>query len=131
MLVRCSHCSAVFPDDVSKCPKCGTAYTPPPPPPQPLPTSDKENAIVASVAVFGALITIILFTIGMILLSMGVALTLGLILSLTSIIGIIVTAGAIIKLKQMHDHNVSVRTPTTDVSPEEYEQRIRDFINNH
>lgn len=131
MLVRCSHCSAVFPDDAGKCPKCGTAYTPPPPPPQPLTASDKENAIVASVAVFGALITIILFAIGMILLSMGVALTLGLILSLASIIGIIVTAGAIIKLKQMHDHNVSVRTPTTDVSPEEYEQRIRDFINNH
>lgn len=62
---------------------------------------------------------------------MGVALTLGLILSLASIIGIIVTAGAIIKLKQMHDHNVSARTPTTDVNPEEYEQRIRDFINNH
>lgn len=125
MLVRCSHCSSVFPDDVSKCPKCGTPYTPPPPPPQPLSTSDKENAIVASVAVFGALITIILFTIGMILLSMGVALTLGLILSFASIIGIIVTAGAIIK--QMHDHNISVRR-STNVSPKEYEQRIRDFI---
>ena len=53
---------------------------------------------------------------------------LGLILSLASIVGVIVTAGAIIKLKQMHDHNVSVRE-STDVSPEEYEQRIRDFIN--
>lgn len=60
--------------------------------------------------------------------SMGVALMFGLILSLASIVGIIVTAGAIIKLKQMHDHNVSVRE-STDVSPEEYEQRIRDFIN--
>lgn len=130
MLVRCSHCSAVFPDDVSKCPKCGTAYTPPPPPPQqPQPTSDKENAIVASVAVWGVLITIILFASGMVLMFMGVALTLGLILSLASTVGIIITAVAIIKLKQMHDHNVSVRTPTTDVSPEEYERRIRDFIN--
>ena len=67
----------------------------------------------------------------MILLSMGVALMLGLILSLASIVGIIVTAGAIIKLKQMHDHNVSVRNPKSDVSPEEYEQRIRDFTNQH
>jgi len=131
MLIRCEHCNKVYIDDQIKCPFCGTVYTPPPPKPQPLPTSDKENTIAASVAVFGALITIILFTMGMILLSMGVALTLGLILSLASIVGIIVTAGAIIKLKQMHDHNVSVRNPKSDVSPEEYEQRIRDFINNH
>ena len=98
-----------------------------PPPQQLQPTSNKENVIVASVAVCGALITIILFTIAMILISMGVALVLGLIFSLASIVGIIVTAGAIIKLKQMHDHNVSVRE-STNVNPEEYEQRIRDFI---
>ena len=128
MLVRCEHCSTVYPSDRGRCPKCKTPYTPPPPPPQPQPTSAKENAIVSSIAVWGALITIILFTIGMILMSMGVALMFGLILSLASIVGIIVTAGAIIKLKQMHDHNVSVRE-STDVSPEEYEQRIRDFIN--
>ena len=63
----------------------------------------------------------------MILISMDVALMLGLILSLASIVGIIITAGAIIKLKQMHDHNVSVMK-STNVSSEEYEQRIRDFI---
>ena len=129
MLIRCEKCGEVFPDDIGKCPRCKEPALPKPPPPQPQPTTDKQNTIVASIFVWCFVLAVLFFAVGIGLINVDVY-VLGSIFVLLSIVCVIVTAGAAIKLKHMHDYNATTRK-TTDVTPEEYEQRIRDFINHH
>ena len=127
MLVRCEHCSEVYPSDRGRCPKCKTPYTPPPPPPAPPPPSRKANTIASFAAVFGVMFAIICFVIGMLFITERFAEKVGVILCFVAMIFIVIAAMGMIGLKKSHDVNVERNKPT--VSPEEYEQRIRDFIN--
>lgn len=127
MLVRCEHCSTVYPSNSGKCPKCKTPYSPPPPLPAPSPASHKTSTVASLAAIFGVLLAIICFVIGMLFITEGVAEEVGLISCLAAMVFIVIAAMGMIGLKNSHDVNIERNKPT--VSPEEYEQRIRDFIN--
>ena len=141
MLIRCEKCGEVFPDDIGKCPRCREPAPPKPPePPKDLEKEAKQKAKDKKVAnitqhfVTPMLISLVLgivLTIGgcvaMDILPTGAGVTVA-IVGLVCLFIFVVLLVSVILIENFAEEKLVVAKKTNLPSPEEYEQRIRDFV---
>ena len=142
MLIRCQRCKNVFPEEEGKCPRCKEPAPPKPPePPKDLEKEARQKAKDKEVANITRhfVIPVLIFLVLGIVLSIGGCVAMD--ISPTGAGSTVATVGVVcffifvmllvivILIESSAEEELVVAKKTNLPSPEEYERRIRDFIN--
>lgn len=149
MLVRCEHCGSALPQEASKCYKCGNRhqpFVPPPIPPEALDEiqrmdekAQRREKILSKVMPYLILASIVVAIVSFIVMSnigtlegirtssiVGISSICTIIFCILLWMGVVIFDSVRIRAKR---ENVQATQRPPEPDREEYEQRIRDFIN--